>query len=84
MQFYRGMSHAAWHMLRHEGPAAFAKGLVPTMLQTAPYTSIQFGAFEVVTRLAGSWQFRECYSQCSIAFDAVSHLARHINAAVLQ
>ncbi|XP_043195407.1 mitochondrial thiamine pyrophosphate carrier-like isoform X2 [Amphibalanus amphitrite] len=58
-KFYRGMSHAAWHMLRHEGPTAFAKGLVPTMLQTAPYTSLQFGAFEVVSRLAGSWHILE-------------------------
>ena len=46
-------------MLRHEGPAAFAKGLVPTMLQTAPYTSIQFGAFEIFNRLANSLHLRE-------------------------
>lgn len=58
-KYYRGMVSAASHMLRHEGPSSFAKGLVPTMLQTAPYTALQFGAFETINRLAGCWHLLE-------------------------
>ncbi|XP_037083143.1 mitochondrial thiamine pyrophosphate carrier-like [Pollicipes pollicipes] len=50
-KYYRSMRAAAAHMLRNEGPTAFAKGLVPTMLQTAPYTALQFGAFAACNQL---------------------------------
>lgn len=54
-RYYRGIGAAAAHMLRHEGAAVFFAGLTPTLLQTAPFTSLQFGAFAVCERLACQW-----------------------------
>ena len=39
------MRHAAQSMLRQEGPGAFFKGLVPTLVQIGPQTGFQFGFY---------------------------------------
>jgi len=54
-KYYTGMMSAMRSMLRQEGVRSFYKGGVPTMLQTAPYTSLQFGAYTAFSQLVDRW-----------------------------
>eukprot|EP00429_Kryptoperidinium_foliaceum_P013621 CAMPEP_0176048418 /NCGR_PEP_ID=MMETSP0120_2-20121206/24052_1 /TAXON_ID=160619 /ORGANISM="Kryptoperidinium foliaceum, Strain CCMP 1326" /LENGTH=725 /DNA_ID=CAMNT_0017381837 /DNA_START=115 /DNA_END=2292 /DNA_ORIENTATION=- len=45
---YRGYFSVAEAILRTEGPAAFYRGLGPTLLGVLPYSALSFGTFEVL------------------------------------
>ena len=40
-------------ILKEEGPLTFYKGLLPTLIQIAPYSGLQFGFYAIFTKL---WQ----------------------------
>lgn len=46
---YKGFVNAITSMMKTEGPAAFYKGLVPTLGQIAPHTGLQFVVYKLFT-----------------------------------
>lgn len=50
---YKGMVHAATHMLRTEGPFVFYKGFVPTLIQAFPLHGSVFMVYELWMRFTG-------------------------------
>uniref|UniRef100_T1IVW8 Mitochondrial thiamine pyrophosphate carrier n=1 Tax=Strigamia maritima TaxID=126957 RepID=T1IVW8_STRMM len=49
-EIYRGTWHAGYLMLRDEGITTFYKGMVPALLQIAPYSGMQFMAYSMLTK----------------------------------
>ncbi|CAH1795655.1 unnamed protein product [Owenia fusiformis] len=45
-KIYNGILHA-WKCMLAEGPLTFYKGLVPTLVQVAPYSGLQFGVYSL-------------------------------------
>ncbi|KAI3420265.1 hypothetical protein GPALN_003581 [Globodera pallida] len=45
---YRNMAHAFIKTWRYEGPAGYFRGLVPSLLQIAPFTGLQFTFYNLV------------------------------------
>ncbi|XP_029658915.1 mitochondrial thiamine pyrophosphate carrier-like [Formica exsecta] len=48
-QVYNGMLHSCSSILRQESPKVFFSGLLPTLLQIAPHTGLQFAFYEFFT-----------------------------------
>jgi len=50
-KFYTSVRGAAAHMYRNEGWQCFYRGLLPSLMQTAPYSGLQFGSYSIFTYL---------------------------------
>lgn len=48
-QVYKGIIHSFSSIIRHESPRAFFYGLLPTALQIAPHTGLQFAFYGLFT-----------------------------------
>ncbi|EFN62832.1 Mitochondrial deoxynucleotide carrier [Camponotus floridanus] len=48
-QVYKGVLHSCSTILRQESPKVFFSGLLPTLLQIAPHTGLQFAFYEFFT-----------------------------------
>ncbi|XP_029159397.1 mitochondrial thiamine pyrophosphate carrier-like [Nylanderia fulva] len=48
-QVYNGVLHSCSSILRQESPKVFFSGLLPTLLQIAPHTGLQFAFYEFFT-----------------------------------
>ncbi|XP_012534513.1 mitochondrial thiamine pyrophosphate carrier [Monomorium pharaonis] len=48
-QVYKGVLHSCSSILRQESPKAFFSGLLPTLLQIAPHTGLQFAFYAFFT-----------------------------------
>ena len=51
---YRTVRALGWHMLQHEGPRGFYRGLTPALTQVAPYSGFQFAFY---TGLEKIWKY---------------------------
>ena len=51
IQFYTSVRGAAVHMYRNEGWQCFYRGLFPSLVQTAPYSGLQFGSYSIFSYL---------------------------------
>lgn len=57
---YSGMSHCFWHVVRHEGPAALMRGILPNLGKAAPAAAINFALYDWIRALMmGDAQGRE-------------------------
>lgn len=45
---YEGIVHAAREILKHEGPLAFYKGWLPSVIGVVPYVGLNFGVYETL------------------------------------
>jgi len=52
-KYYQGVVNAVVSIYRHEGPLGFYKGIVPSILNTAPYIAINFTTYEKLKNALG-------------------------------
>ncbi|KAL3111746.1 hypothetical protein niasHT_011033 [Heterodera trifolii] len=85
---YRNMAHAFIKTWRYEGPAGYFRGLVPSLVQIAPFTGLQFtfynlvnvywdsiwqGDRESVGRIVSGWVAGMAAKTITYPFDLVRH-----------
>ena len=44
---YRGMAHCVHHVVKSEGPLAFYRGILPSLIGIIPYAGIDVAIYEV-------------------------------------
>lgn len=54
---YHSIQHAVVQIIKHEGIFGFYKGLLPMLLQTAPYTGLQFSFYNLTKLLLKEIKF---------------------------
>uniref|UniRef100_A0A914GR96 Mitochondrial thiamine pyrophosphate carrier n=1 Tax=Globodera rostochiensis TaxID=31243 RepID=A0A914GR96_GLORO len=85
---YRNMAHAFIKTWRYEGPAGYFRGLVPSLLQIAPFTGLQFTFYNLVSvywssvyqgnnesigRIVSGWVAGMAAKSITYPFDLVRH-----------